>query len=96
MAGATRLGDKSTGHDDCAPSALVTASGNVFINGKGAGRVTDQYAPHGCPAHPSHQDSISAGSATVFINGLQAARIGDAATLAGTVAQGSGNVFIGG
>lgn len=96
MAGATRLGDNSTGHDACAPVPLVTASGNVFINGMGAGRITDKYAAHGCDAHPSHQDSINVGSATVFINGLNAARIGDAVVLAGSVAQGSGNVIIGG
>lgn len=38
MPAATRLGDMNTGHDDCAPVPLSTASGNVFINGKGAGR----------------------------------------------------------
>lgn len=96
MALATRLGDNSTGHDACAPQPLVTASGNVFINGKGAGRVGDLYASHGCDAHGAHQDKISAGSGTVFINGQPAGRIGDAVTLAGSVAQGSGNVNIGG
>ena len=96
MAAATRLGDNSTGHDTCAPTALVTASANVFINSRGAGRFTDRYAPHGCDVHPTHQDSINAGSASVFINGLKAARVGDAVIIAGSVAQGSGNVNIGG
>ena len=96
MAGATRLGDNCTGHDGCGAAPLVTASPNVNINGKGAGRITDQYAAHGCVVHRSHQDSISAGSGTVFINGLKAARIGDAVTISGSVAQGSGNVIIGG
>jgi uncharacterized Zn-binding protein involved in type VI secretion len=74
---------------------LVTASENVFINGKGAGRVNDLYAPHGCPDHPPHQDYIAQGSATVFINGRQAGRVGDPVVLAGAVAEGSGDVYIG-
>ena len=44
MPKATRLGDNDTGHDACPPTALVSASGDVFINGKGAGRVGDTYA----------------------------------------------------
>lgn len=95
MPAATRLNDSCTGHDACAPTPLVTASGNVFINGRGAGRVGEQYAAHGCDAHPSHQDSITAGSGTVFINGRPAARVGDAVVLAGAVRDGSANVNIG-
>lgn len=41
MPQATRLGDNDTGHDACPPTALVSASGNVLINGKGAGRMID-------------------------------------------------------
>lgn len=96
MAAATRQGDCCTGHDGCSPTTLVGCSQNVFINGKGAGRVGDSYAPHGCVAHPAHRDSISSGSSTVFINGISAARMGDPVTLAGSVQDGSGNVFIGG
>lgn len=47
MSSATRLGDLDTGHDACAPTALVSASPNVYINGRAAGRVGDSYAPHG-------------------------------------------------
>lgn len=47
MPAAHRLGDNDTGHDACPPTALSSASGDVFINGKGAGRVGDTYAPHG-------------------------------------------------
>lgn len=96
MAAATRKDDCCTGHDACAASPLVGCSPDVFINGKGAGRVGDNYAPHGCVAHPSHQDSISSGSSTVFINGIPAARVGDPVSLAGSVRDGSDNVFIGG
>ena len=45
---ATRLGDTDTGHDACPGTVLVSASTNVIINGKGAGRVGDSYSPHGC------------------------------------------------
>lgn len=96
MPKATRLGDNDTGHDACPPTALVTASGNVFINGKGAGRINDTYAPHGCDVHPSHSGHVACGSATVFINGRQAARVGDSVSCGGSVAQGSPNVMIGG
>jgi len=96
MAAATRQGDCCTGHDSCAPVPLTGGSPNVFINGRSAGRVGDKYSPHGCIAHPSHADSISAGSSTVFINGQPAARVGDAVSLAGAVRDGSANVFIGG
>lgn len=96
MAAATRKGDCCTGHDGCAPAPLVDGSPNVFINGRNAGRLGDKYSPHGCVAHPSHADVISAGSTTVFINGIPAGRVGDAVSLSGTVRDGSENVFIGG
>lgn len=96
MPAVTRLGDLCTGHDACPPVALATASGNVLINGKGAGRVGDTYAAHSCKTHPSHAGSIASGSGTVSINGKPAARVGDSVSCGGTVAQGSGNVTIGG
>lgn len=96
MPAGTRLQDYCTGHDACAPTPLVECSPDVFINGRGVGRVGDYYAPHGCDAHSTHQDSIAAGSSTVFINGKPAGRVGDAVVLAGSVRDGSGNVFIGG
>ena len=96
MTAATRLGDLDSGHDSCAPTALASASENVLINGKGAGRLGDSYKPHGCKDHPTHVGFISGGSSTVTINGKAAARVGDAVSCGGTVAQGSGNVTIGG
>lgn len=96
MPKATRLGDNDTGHDACSPTALVSASGDVFINGKGAGRVGDTYAPHVCDVHPSHSGHISSGSSSVFINGKAAARVGDPVSCGGSAAQGSPDVFIGG
>ncbi len=96
MPAATRLGDSCTGHDGCGSTLLIECSPNVNINGKGAGRLGDSYAAHGCIVHPSHQDKIAAGSSMVFINGLPAARIGDAVSIGGSVRDGSNNVFIGG
>lgn len=96
MSAATRLEDIDTGHDACPPTALVTASTDVIINGKGAGRVGDSYAPHGCVNHPSHSGVIASGSTSVFINGKPAGRVGDSVSCGGSVAQGSPNVFIGG
>lgn len=96
MSNATRLGDMDTGHDACSPTALVSASPNVFINGKAAGRVGDSYAAHGCIIHASHSGTIASGSSSVFINGKPAGRIGDPVSCGGSVAEGSGDVFIGG
>ncbi len=64
--------------------------------GKGAGRVGDSYAPHGCIVHPAHTAHIASGSSTVLINGLQAARVGDPIDCGGSVASGSPDVIIGG
>ena len=80
----------------CAPTALVTASTDVIINGKGAGRIGDSYAPHGCVAHPTHSGVIASGSVSVYINGKAAGRIGDSVSCGGSVAVGSSNVMIGG
>lgn len=96
MPQATRLGDNDTGHDACGPTALVSASSDVIINGKDAGRVGDSYAAHGCIVHPSHSGVIASGSGTVFINGKAAGRIGDPVSCGGSVAEGSSNVIIGG
>ncbi len=96
MPQATRLGDNDTGHDACPPTALASASGNVLINGKGAGRMSDSYAPHGCVDHPSHSGALSSGSGTVLINGRKAGRIGDSVSCGGNAAEGSSNVIIGG
>ena len=94
MAKATRLGDCDSGHDACPPRALASASPNVFINGRKAGRVGDNYPSHNCPVHPPHTGVISTGSNTVYINGKHAGRIGDAVSCGGVVAQSSPDVYI--
>lgn len=96
MPQSTRQGDLDTGHDACPPRGLSGHSPNVFVNGIPAGRVGDDYPPHGCDLHDPHSGVIASGSATVFINGIRAGRIGDPVSCGGSVAQGSPNVFIGG
>ena len=96
MPAATRLGDMNTGHDNCGPVPLTTASGNVFINGKEAGRIGDTYASHSCKNHPAHNGMLNSGSNSVLINGKGAGRVGDSVSCGGSVAQGSPDVFIGG
>ena len=93
MPAVTRLTDKCTGHDSCPGVPLVTASPNVFANGKPAGRVNDTYDSHGCVVHPSHQDHITQGSPTTFVNGIPWGRVGDSVSIGGSVAEGSPNVF---
>lgn len=98
MPAATRLGDTGSGHGCHFPPTPATgASGDVFVNGIGAVRQGDAYAPHACgvcPA-PSHGRSLSGGSGTVFINGKPAGRVGDAIGCGGAAAAGSGDVFFG-
>ena len=96
MPKATRQGDSDTGHDACPPRPLSGHSPNVFINERGAGRVGDNYPPHGCLMHAPHGGVIAAGSSTVYINGIPAGRIGDPVSCGGSVAVGSDNVYIGG
>ena len=96
MPAVTRLGDLDTGHDACGPTALNSASGNVFANGKGIGRVGDSYVAHGCVVHSPHSGHIASGSSSVYVNEIPVGRIGDPVDCGGSVAQGSGNVYAGG
>ena len=90
-----RLGDICTGHDACPPVPLVSASSYVLVNGKGAARVGDSYASHGCLIHPPHTPVCASGSSTVFVNGKALVRVGDAVSCGGATSQGSGNVNAG-
>lgn len=89
-----RLGDLSMGH--CfPPRPNVGASGNVFINGRGAHRVTDPWPVH-CCGSSCHSSISVAGSTSVFVNGLSQMRIGDVLSCGELAAAGSPNVFAGG
>lgn len=99
MPAAARLGDSCAGHGCFPATPIVAGSGDVFINGKPAARQGDTVLLHACPCpkmpHGIHGRSISAGSSTVSINGKPASRVGDAIGCGGSVAAGSGDVFIG-
>lgn len=95
MPAATRVEDISTGHDCHPPVNALEGSSNVFINGKPAHRVGDEWQPHSCGGSPHIPTSVE-GSSTVFINGKPAVRIGDASDCGQLSAEGSDNVFIGG
>lgn len=92
---AARKGDIGSGHGGYPPTPIVSASGNVFTNGKPAARKGDPLLPHAKPKKPPHGRSIAEGSGSVFINGKPAARVRDAIDCGGSVSAGSGNVFIG-
>jgi|GEM_PF-1304730 len=87
---AARKGDTDTGHPGAGPTAIISGSGNVKINGLPAARKGDQLQPH-------HRGTrvIVEGAGSVKINGRAAVRITDAVNCGGTIAAGSGNVKIG-
>lgn len=96
MPAAARKGDSGRVH--CSGFAIASASGDVFINGRGAARKGDSSTPHLKPGGKRcvvHTSSISGGSGSVFINGKPAARKGDAFGGCTAVQSGSGDVFIG-
>lgn len=96
MPAAARKGDPGVVH--CSGFNIQSASGDVFVNGRGAARKGDSSTPHlkpggrGCPNHSSQ---ISAASGSVFVNGRGFARVGDAFGGCTQVAAGSGDVFVG-
>lgn len=53
MPAATRQGDNCTGHDACPPVPLVEYSGDVNINGRGAGRLEIITPPTGAWPTPA-------------------------------------------
>ena len=96
MPGATRLGDNCTGHGGFPPRTNISASSDVFINGKGAHRQGDGWSVHCDPSPSCHSSSLASGSSSVFVNGKQLGRIGDPVACGSSIAAGSGNVFAGG
>ena len=97
MPAAARLGDPGVPH--CSDYVIATASGDVFINGRGAARIGDVSSPHLKPCGPTcciHVAPIIIGSHSVFINGRPAARQGDPLAGCTLVALGSQDVNIGG
>lgn len=95
MPAAVRLGDICTGHGCFPPRPNIQASGDVFINGRGAHRQGDEWDSH-CCGPPCHGGSLAAGSSSVFVNGRPLGRIGDPVDCGSRVATGSSDVFAGG
>lgn len=99
MPAQARLGDMSAGHACFAPTAIVSGvASTVFINGIPAALVGSIHGPHTCDktTHAGGLRQVVSGSSTVFIEGKAAARIGDTIADGDCIAQGSGNVFVGG
>ncbi len=93
---AARRGDKGVPH--CSAFTIASGSGDVKINGKPAARDKDKSTLHTKPGKPCkpHTSKIKAKSRTVKINGRPAARLGDPLSGCTKIAQGSGDVRIGG
>lgn len=97
MPAVSRLGDQGSGHGCWPPRPNTEASGDVFINGIGAHRQGDAWAPHTCPSIPeTHSSVLASGSSTVYCNGKQISRVTDPVACGSTVAEGSPDVFAGG
>jgi len=81
MPAVARLNDLfATGHPCDDISQLGEASGNVFVNGRGAVRLGDLSVSHlipvGIPCLP-HVVPVASASGSVFVNGIGVARVGD-------------------
>jgi uncharacterized Zn-binding protein involved in type VI secretion len=94
MTGAVRLGDFDSGHG-CFPSrANISASPDVFVNGKPSHRVGDGWALHGCSVCAPHGGVAASGSPDVFVNGKPKCRVGDAVSCGSSMATGSSDVIV--
>lgn len=92
MPQAVRHQDLCTGHSCYPPRPNAQASPDVYINYRGAHRVTDAWEVHCCG--PACHGSVQAtGSQTVFVNGLALARVGDRVACGSANMTGSVNVY---
>ena len=94
MPSVCRLSDVCTGHGCFPPRPNVSASGDVFVNSRGAHRVADAWAVHCCKS--CHPGNTVTGSSSVFVNGRALARVGDAVNCGSRIASGSPTVYAGG
>ena len=82
-------------HGSWPPRPNIEASGNVFVNSRGAHRVDDNWQPHGSPSpSPPHGGTAAAGSPNVYTNSKPQCRIGDPVSCGSAMATGSGNTII--
>ena len=73
----------------------ITASEDVFCNGRGVNRVGDEWIYHHCSHHGGHNGHTIQGSSSVFVNGRPVGRVRDQIDCGSKIATGSGNVFAG-
>ena len=77
------------------PRPCITASDDVFVEGKAVHREQDNWAMHACPNTPPHDGVLAKGSSTVYANGKAIARIGDPISCGSKTRDGSQTVFAG-
>ena len=88
--------DLSTGHNCWPPTLPVTASMNVFCNGRAEVRVGDKYMTHLCGyVIKPHQGTALVGAAKTFTNGRNTMVQGGQIDCGDRAANGSPNVFSG-
>ena len=94
MPAVARQSDSNVPH--CSGHNIQSASGDVFVNGRGAARKGDSCTTHlvkrGKKCKP-HSATISGGSGSVYVNGRPIARVGDGYGGCTSIDQGSGDVF---
>lgn len=88
-----RLGDIDTGHDDCPPTDIITASPNVYANNIRVAREGDSLREHGCPAHSVHPRKILKGTSRCYANNIPIARHTDPVDCGGNLDERSPNVY---
>ncbi|PSW05092.1 type VI secretion system PAAR protein [Photobacterium lipolyticum] len=89
MPKAALLGDIGTQHDGFHPSPIISASSDVFIDGRPVARQGDALMPHIKPKNPPHPRSIASGVGSVLVNGKPIAVGGSKISCGGKVQAGS-------
>lgn len=88
--------DVCSGHDACPPRPFASHSLDTEIGGVPVAREGDSFVPHGCPVHPPHGATCSAGFPTVTVNDRPVAYVGASVSCPSPiVATGSATVTVG-
>jgi hypothetical protein len=97
MPAAYRDGDKSTGADGGAATAVSASTSKSYINGQLAAVLGDQHASHVIPGpvvHSGSQRAISGAASKTYWEGTKAARTDDPIADGDICGAGSPNTFI--
>lgn len=90
------VGASCTGHACFFPRPnMGPGAFTVLVNGLRPALAGDFFTFHICDKS-GHPGTLAGGSKTVLINGRPAGRVGDRVSCGSVVAQGSGNVIVGG